>query len=124
MTTVTVPSTAGLQTGNIVTIVGSGIASGVAANLINITAMITVASATTFTYTATGANGSGVAGGGANAGYYFPALPISTAIAAGLTGASTSQFTALTTPASALQCVVTASTGGSLNLTLLQQGID
>jgi len=121
--TVTVPSTAGLVTGQSVTIQGSTNGSGITAAQLNLTAIITVASATTFTYTA-GANGNGVAGGGANVYYYSPALPVPFAVVAGLTGATTSQIYTLTTPTTALQGSVTTSTGGSLTLTYLQQGVD
>jgi len=121
--TVTVPSTASLQTGNIVTIQNAISTGGITAAQLNITAQITVASGTTFTYTA-GANGNGGAGGGSNVVYYFPAFPTSYPITASLTGQTTSQYFSALTPLNALQLIVNSATApATLTLTVLQQGI-
>jgi len=121
--TVTVPSTASLKTGDIVTIQNAVDTGGITAAQLNINAQITVASATTFTYLAA-ANGNGANGGGANVSYYFPAFPTSYPIDNSLTGATTSQYFSSSNPASAFQLVVNSATPpATLTLTILQQGI-
>lgn len=121
--TVTVPSTALLRTGDIVTIQNAIDTGGITAIQLNINAAITVTSATTFTYAAA-ANGNGGNGGGANVSYYFPAFPTSYPIDNSLTGATTSQYFSSSNPASAFQLIVNSATApATLTLTILQQGI-
>lgn len=121
---VTVPSTASLATGDILTIAGSATIHAITGGELNISAAITVLSATTFSYITIGnANGTG-AGGGAAVTYTFPPEPVSFEIVAGLTAATTNQIYTLTTPATALQGIINSSSaGGSLTLNILQQGI-
>jgi len=121
--TVTVPSTATLKTGDIVTIQNAIDTGGITAVQLNINAEITVTSGTTFTYVA-GGNGNGGNGGGINVSYYFPAFPTSYPIDNSLTGATTSQYFSSSNPASAFQLIVNSATApATLTLTILQQGI-
>jgi len=121
--TLTVPSTVGLQVGQLFSIQGASGASGLTAAQTNGTfAIVSIASATTLTYIAV-ANGNGVAGGGALAYLYVPNLPVSYAVVAALTAATTSQIYNLNSAAYALQGIVNSSTSGSLLLTYLQQGV-
>jgi hypothetical protein len=123
--TVTVPSTAGLVTGNVVAIAGATATGGITAPNLNISAPITVTSATTFTYNAAaGATGTVVAGGGAIVTYTYPLGPNSFPIVAALTGATTNQIYSTTNPALAIGGIINASSaGGSLILTILQVGV-
>jgi len=50
-------------------------------------------------------------------------MPVSFPVTAALTAATTNQIYTLTTPTTALQGIVNSSTGGSLNINILQQGI-
>lgn len=120
--TLTVPSTANLQAGQVFSIQGASGASGLTAAQTNANFTIqSIASTTTLTFTAA-ANGNGNAGGGATV-YFTPGLPVSNAVVAALTGATTNQIYNLNSAAYALQGIVNSSTGGSLSLTYLQQGI-
>jgi len=124
LVTVTVPSTASLHTGDMVTIQGAAATNNISAANLNINAQITVIDATHFSYAAGGNANDVPPGGGANVYYYFPALPISFPIVAGLTNATTSQLYTLTTPASGIQAIVNSSSaGGALILNVTQQGI-
>lgn len=121
----TVPSTGGLQTGDVVSVVNATTTNSITAQQINVTNVITVVDATHFSYISSGTGGAGgLTGGGANVGYYFPALPISNPIAAALTDATTDQVYNLTQPVNAIQLQVVSSTApGTLTLTLTQQGL-
>jgi len=121
---VTVPSTAGFSTGDIVTIAGATTTNGITANELNISASLTVVSPTTFGYVAAGtATGTGF-GGGAAVTYTLPSLPVSFPVTANLTAATTNQIYTLTTPVTALQGIVSSSSGGgALTINFLQQGI-
>lgn len=121
---VTVPSTAGLVTGNFVTISGAATTHAITAAQLNITASITVLTATTFSFTSNGTADETNPGGGAAVKYAFPAQPLSFAVTAALTGATTNQIYTLTTPTTAFQALVNSSSaGGAITLTILQQGI-
>lgn len=63
--TVTVPSTANLRTGNVVTIAGAAATNNITAPQLNISATITVIDATHFSYTSNGVANATGAGGGA-----------------------------------------------------------
>lgn len=121
---VTVPSTQGLQTGQLVTISGvSGTIHNITAAQLNVRAPIIVLSPTTFSYQTAGTSNANDAGaGGANITYTTPPFPATQAITAALTGATTSQIFNMTTVADAVQGTITSSTGGSLTLTLTQAG--
>lgn len=122
--TVNVASTAGLKTGDIVTIANAISAGGITAAHLNITAEITVVNGTSFTYTA-GGNGNGSSGGGTNVTYYIPANPTATAIDASLTAATASQLFTSNKPATAYKLLINSSTSpATMKLTLLQQGIE
>ncbi len=121
---VTVPSTAGLKTGDIVTIAGAATTHAITGAQLNIRASITVLSPTTFSYFTAGIADATGTGGGASVTYTFPSLPVSFAVTAALTAASTNQIYTLNTPVTALQGIVSASSsGGSLTINFLQQGI-
>jgi hypothetical protein len=121
---VTVPSTAGLVTGDIITIAGATTTNAITNNELNIRAAITVLSPTTFSYFTTGTANATGAGGGANVTYTFPPLPVSFPVTANLTAATTNQIYAMTSPVTALQGIVNSSSpGGSLIINFLQQGI-
>lgn len=121
---VTVPSTANLKTGDIVTIAGATTTNNITNNQLNISASITVLSATTFSYVTGGTANATGPGGGLNVTYTFPSLPVSFPVTANLTNATTNQIYTLTTPVTALQGVVNSSSaGGSLKINFLQQGI-
>lgn len=121
---VTVPSTASLSTGNIVTISGATTTNAITAVELNISAAITVLSATTFSYITAGtANATGAGGGGAVT-YTYPPLPVSFPVNASLTTATTNQIFNLTSPVTALQGIINSSSpGGSLIINLLKQGV-
>lgn len=125
--TVTVPSTALLKTGDIVTIRNAIATANIIGTQLNINAQITVASATAFTYIAGGTANAAVNGGGANVSYYFPALPTSYPIPDGgntLTNLIGSVYYSSSNPAVALQLVVNSATPpATLALTILQQGL-
>jgi hypothetical protein len=123
--TVTVPSTASLQTGDIVTIQNATTTGAITAANLNINAAITVTSGTTFTYTA-GGNGNGGTGGGANVVYYFPAFPEGYNFPNGdLEGETASIIYNSTEIGPALQLIVNSATApATLQLTILQQGIN
>jgi hypothetical protein len=122
--TVTIPTTAGLKSGNIVSIQNATATGGISFFNLNVTSEITVTSGTTFTYSATTNATSAATGGGNNASYYSPSLPVVYQIASALTGATTSQFFAFSEPVASLQMLVSASTApASLVLTILQQGL-
>lgn len=121
---VTVPSTASLATGNIVTIAGATTTNSITAVELNISAAITVLSATTFSYVTTGTASATGAGGGTAVTYTYPPLPVSFPVNASLTAATTNQIFNLTSPVTALQGIINSSSaGGSLIINLLQQGI-
>lgn len=121
---VTVPSTAALSTGDIVTIAGATTTNAITNVQLNIRASITVLSATTFSYVTAGiANATGF-GGGSAVTYTFPSLPVSFPVTANLTGATANQIYTLTTAVTALQGIVNSSSaGGALKINFLQQGI-
>ena len=121
---VTVPSTSSLATGNIVTIAGATTTNSITAVELNISAAITVLSATTFSYVTTGTASATGAGGGTAVTYTYPPLPVSFPVNASLTAATTNQIFNLTSPVTALQGIINSSSaGGSLIINLLQQGI-
>lgn len=122
--TVLVPSTAGLTTGDIVTIGGAEATGGIAPNALNIRAAITVISDIEFTYVAGAASNADDIGGGTTVTYTFPPLPVSFPVTANLTNATTNQIYTLVSPVTALQGIVNSSgAGGSLKINFLQQGI-
>ena len=121
---ITVPSTAGLTTGDIVSISGAADTNGITSNQLNISASIIVLSPTTFRYYTTGTANATGDGGGNLVAYTFPPLPVSFPVTANLTGATTNQIYTLTTPVTALQGIVnTSAFGGALTINFLQQGI-
>lgn len=125
--TVTCPLNNSLVTGNSVTIAGvNATVGGITAANLNVTSLITVVSGTSFTYTAAAASNTAVGspGGGPAVKYYFPALPVPFAVTAALTGATANQLYSFSSTATAFQCVVNSSTGGSLTLNILQAGIE
>lgn len=121
---VTVPSTASLSTGDIVTIAGATTTHAITGNQLNIRASITVLSATTFSYFTAGTADATGTGGGTSVTYTYPSLPVSFPVTAALTAATTNQIYTLTSPVTALQGIVNSSSpGGSLIINFLQQGI-
>lgn len=122
--TVTVPSTSGFSTGDIVTIAGATTTNAITGVQLNIRAAITVLSATTFSYVTAGTANATGSGGGSAVTYTLPSLPVSFPVTANLTAATTNQIYTLNTPVTALQGIVNSSSaGGSLALNFLQQGI-
>ena len=120
-------ATGGISVGDIVTIQGAKDTGGITAAQLNITTAITaIDPGNSFSYVSNGTASSSVPqGGGANVLYYFPALPTSFAITAALTGATTNQFYSAATPLTAIQGLVTASSGeASLIINILQAGIN
>lgn len=121
---VTIPSTAGLVTGDIVTIAGAADTNAITAIELNIRASITVLSDTTFSYETAGTADATSSGGGDAVTYTFPPLPVSFPVVAAMTGATTNQIYNQTSPTTAFQISITSSDpGGSLTFNILQQGL-